>query len=533
MEFTTFLNERFSSFTTKPVLFVGSGISRRYLGLPSWSCLLEHFTEITLPNNPLAFRAYENRAKTIIDSEGLSHSYLYPTIASLIQTDFNNMVFNSPGDSYEFDENELKAIRNGEDPFKLAVAKYISNAGKYTESYTAEYSLFSSIENKISNIITTNYDSFLENSFSSFTAKIGQNDILNKRSYMVGNIFKIHGSSAIPSSIVINREDYEMFEKKQKFLSAKILTMLLEFPVIFLGYSVSDSNIQSIFSDIKSCLDPSMENQLAKKLLFIDYAPDEGSQEIVEIEVAGLKMTKVKLYDYSNLYRAFNSLIDSIDIAYLNMIEDKIVQLIETTNKAVDSVYAESIEDITSEDNKVAIYIGHPSSVFNYGYSTVGMYQYCEDALFNNRNYDPIGIIEQSIESQKARFNHSKLPIWKYVVLYNKELTPFVKKRLIYSLDDLYTPSMKNMKLYKSPKSSLSEIIDNEDFDKVILNIALCLKWLDIEAVAEYIKSKWETFIKNPHTGYSTYFTKIVCAIDWYYNCPANEKVAQNGVLHN
>lgn len=510
-EISTYIASTFSSFRTKPILFIGSGFSIRYLNSPTWKKLLSHFSEELNVNNPLSFRKYEEMAIDQVKRDGLNDSFIYPLIASFIQNEFNHRIFNDNSFYTEFRNIHLAEIKDGNDPFHLAIIDYIKEVEKPTNEYNDEYKLFTSISKKISNIITTNYDSFLEDTFTNFHTIIGQQDILNKRNNLVGNIYKIHGSVSDANSIVITKEDYDKFLQKQKFLSAKILTMLLEFPVIFIGYSASDTNIISIFSDIKSCLNPDTENDVAKKLLFIDYTSDKTLQAITEIEISGLRMTRIRLSDFSPLYKAFENIIDSIDISYLRSIEDKIIQLIETTNKTVPSIYASALENDHKDKEPIAIYIGHNSSVFSYGYASIGILQYCEDVLFEKSNFDPIGIIEHSIVSQRTRFAHSKLPIWKYLDDYEKPVSLFVQKRAINRLIDLYSRSEMKMKLYNYPKDNISDLI-SENLDKSLLNIYLCLQRLDINEVESYIKKIWQDV---PSLKNTTTLSKIVCAIDF------------------
>ena len=62
----------------------------------------------------------------------------------------------------------------------------------------------------------------------------------------IAEVYKIHGSVSDPSSVVINENDYKEFKEKSEYLAAKLLTIFMEYPIIFMGYSISDKNIQDI-----------------------------------------------------------------------------------------------------------------------------------------------------------------------------------------------------------------------------------------------------------------------------------------------
>ena len=93
LELTKKLNEIFKEFDTKPVLFFGSGMSKRYYDLPNWENLLKYFSQIIDPNNTFAFQYLFNKAKNFVDENKLADDYIFPYIATLIERKYNDLFF--------------------------------------------------------------------------------------------------------------------------------------------------------------------------------------------------------------------------------------------------------------------------------------------------------------------------------------------------------------------------------------------------------------------------------------------------------
>lgn len=47
---------------------------------------------------------------------------------------------------------------------------------------------------------------------------------------------------------MINKEDYLRFQEKSAYLAAKLMTIFMEYPIIFLRYSINDSNIMKKYN---------------------------------------------------------------------------------------------------------------------------------------------------------------------------------------------------------------------------------------------------------------------------------------------
>src|ERR1019366_8091914 len=89
--------------------------------------------------------------------------------------------------------------------------------------------------------------------FPDYQPVVGQS-IIHSTQVLFGEIFKIHGCISDYQSLVFTQADYVEFTRKKKYLSAKLLTYFSEHPLLFVGYSASDPNIQAVLSDIDECL---------------------------------------------------------------------------------------------------------------------------------------------------------------------------------------------------------------------------------------------------------------------------------------
>jgi hypothetical protein len=124
----------------------------------------------------------------------------------------------------------------------------------------------------IDGVITTNFDPLLEQLFPDFEVFVGQEALLFENAVGVGEIYKIHGSVEAPDSLVLTRRDYDRFDETNPYLAAKLMTIFVEHPIVFLGYSLSDPNIGAILRAILSCLESSERvAKLADRLMFVDW----------------------------------------------------------------------------------------------------------------------------------------------------------------------------------------------------------------------------------------------------------------------
>ena len=450
------LKEIIDNFNTTPFLFVGSGITRRYYDLPSWKGLLEIFIS-KISSDEFAFASYENKAKELIRNE----SELYPKIAELVEKDFNNLWFkNEKGIRNLDDYYSNKVKKESVSPFKAEIAMYIKNQSNIVPTYIEEIEKLKKLSIKsISGIITTNYDNFFEENFEGYKRYVGQDELIFSGIQGIGEIYKIHGTIEEPKSIIIDTKDYNEFEDKSNYLAAKLMTIFIEHPIIFIGYSISDINIQDILNSIIKCLDIEKVAKLKNRFIFIEYSPVVEEYEISEytmkIEDKFLEMTRIKMNDFSILYDELSKKKNKIPAKILRYYKDELYNFV-ITNEPTSTIKVGNIEDERIKDEELVMAIGKVQEVAFDGLRGFSANEWYRDIIMNDKRFKVDDILEQiALKLQKE--NSNRLPLNKYLSESIKRYEELEKIALGNDFDNIISKSIKNSR-HRVKYNSVNEI---------------------------------------------------------------------------
>lgn len=367
--------ERIVSSKRLPVLFLGAGISRRYLdNYPTWSQLLD-LLRAKLGISKTAYAAKLHEIKS--NEPAITNGKLNQKMASYLQEKMYEKIEKDELDLPSILSNEEidGCVERGTDFFKQLVAKQFL---EYTvkEEKREELKKLQMVGNKASMVFTTNYDCFIQNEvFPEFKVYDRQDKYYFRTSNGYGELFKIHGSSSSPNGIIICEKDYETFDSSLKLISSKLLNALMDFPVIFLGYSLEDENIKKIITDFVNCFDEKILQEIKKYMVMIVY--EEGQNELIEGEKQftdsesgkSITLTTIKTDNFGLIYDKINSLSPSATTYELRKYKTMVADLITRAAKGEKTVYVQELDDAKADAQ--ALYIGSKNSIEGFSKSTI------------------------------------------------------------------------------------------------------------------------------------------------------------------
>lgn len=180
-------------------------------------------------------------------------------------------------------------------------------------------------------IITTNYDSLLEDSLSvnsQLYAVVSQDsDLLSKANdrYLI----KMHGDLEKKDTIVLKESDYIDYEQKHPLISTFIRSLLVNHTFVFLGYSLNDYNLNLIIGWINYFRKMhGIENRPVNYLIDTKPATDLEKSRLEDKKIYVVNLNSLPA-DVENLFAIPDTLTDPIGrklFTYLKCISSPMVE---------------------------------------------------------------------------------------------------------------------------------------------------------------------------------------------------------------
>lgn len=438
-----------------PFLFVGSGLSKRYLGTEKWDELLRVFcTECS--GNEFQYDVYANMV------EQDDYYGKQPAIAYLLEKDYNNKILTA--DEYlDFRKKHREELKNNNSALKIAISEHLSMNNMHRNDEEIQC-LKKLAHRSVSGVITTNYDMLMEWLFPEFDIYVGQEELIFSNITGIGEIYKIHGSITNPQSLILTSADYERFEKKSAYLISKLLTIFLEYPIVFLGYSLNDKNIRNIFETISDCLPQEKLDVLKERLIFVEYSSKEKISEFSMQFKNGnsVKMNCISTENFMKVYNSILSIKSKYNPTILRHLRRDIYDL-ANEEKETDSIVATGFENLNDIAEAGHFILGVGIAKNGHMIKAEQLY---EDIVFDNQYFNPALVVEEYLP-ELLKKNSGGLPMYKYLKEYRKEVFERVKDNILKytEIDNFLNEQLRKQKVsYHKTYSDLnvSRVIEIE-----------------------------------------------------------------------
>lgn len=495
-----------------PFLFVGAGLSRRYLELDGWEALLRRLADLTDGD----FDYYSATANGD-----------FPEIAHLIAEQLHDHWWKDP--EFKAHREQFKErLHRRDSALKAEASIYLADSmTRLPTSGPLATELVALKKVVIDGIITTNFDPLLEHLFPDFRVFVGQERLLFNDALGIAEIYKIHGSHEDPDSLVLTTADYARFRERNAYLAAKLMTIFVEHPIVFLGYSISDPNVATIVHAIVECLDTTESiERLADRLIFVQWdnaaADATMARGVIRVGAKPVPVMSVTVPDFQDVFDVLGSLQRGFPAKLLRQLKEQLYELVLESQPKSRLHVLPLDSDADLSNLEVVFGVGAIAQLRSY----VGLRRedLVADIVDEGTDLNAVRVVQEALPPILAQGGN--VPIFKYLRLaglldqsgglidpkaVNGKVANHVATRakrlgLIKSYDKAAAAAVT-----RSP--TLKELVDAEEPQLVLQYVpALDESALDPEELRRFL-------IKNEDLGDHEYhrsqWIKIVCLCDW------------------
>lgn len=490
------IKEFISNFKNHPVLFVGTGVSLRYLTNSfTWDGLLKKIA-YDLKGNA----EYYLDLKSSCQEDGV---YNFEKLASLLEKEFNTTLKDERNGKFkEINDTFYENMEKGQNlsRFKIYISKIFSEI-EIREEKNTEIAEFKKARKNIGSIITTNYDNLIEHIFE-FEKLIGNNILLSNP---YGSIYKIHGCSSEPHKIIITEKDYNQFDGKYELIRAQLLSLFIHHPIIFIGYGVGDNNIKKILKTIFTYVEPNSElaDDIRNNFLLVEYEKDTDNEVISEHDIdmdgySTVRINKIKTDNFTLIYQALANIHLPISAMDVRKVQNVVAEIY--AGGKIEVKITEDLDALKNGDKILAI---GSSKTISYQYQTASEIMTNYFKIMEESNHQILVLIDK-YKLQSGQY----FPIFGFNSINNEiKVAGKLKTQQKKLIQNVLNGVSDNQ---KKKHSTIQQIIDDMAIPLTYKNG--CIIWnifqnnLAVEDVEKHLKG---VKAKN-----DTNYRKLLCAYD-------------------
>lgn len=489
-----------------PFLFVGSGLSRRYINLEDWAGLLSRF------------------------ADGLTHPFSYhrskvngdlPKAAECLADEFFEHWWKSPDHASSRSVYGAGIVERA-DCLKLAIADYLKvNPLKIPSEFQQEVDLLR--QASVDGLITTNWDLFLESVFPDYDVFIGQEELLLRRPQEIGEIYKIHGCSSRPKSLILTATDYQDFEAKNPYLAAKLVALFVERPIIFLGYSLTDEHIRALLRSIALGIGVDNLGRIQDKLIFVqrdsNNLGDGIEKSSMTIGNSVLPITIFRTNDFGNVYLATQGLKRDFSVKVLSTLKKYVYEIVKTTEPHSKIAVVDFDKVEKEADIDVVVGVGVLRKLGIEGYTPITRKSLLLDVLGADDKYEAKNIVD-TVLPRILVGNTKYVPVFKYfkaaglpVPLDSTNPSRLVEASRCDQNSFVHPYYRKHQKRVQDAHTVLT--LQEEHGDDCIFYMPLLkVDKVELEDLRQFCLENFEKYWEG-NINHKTYFSALVCYYDY------------------
>lgn len=218
----------------------------------------------------------------------------------------------------------------------------------------------------------------------------------------------------------MTNEDYELFDDRNPYLTAKLLTIFTEHPVIFLGYSLGDPNIQNILGAIARCLTTANVNKLRDRLIIVQWdanctKPMIQNSNMILGEFT-IPIIEIRAASFLEIFQVLASMKRKFPAKLLRSLKEHVYDLVLSTELS-EKLYVQNIDgDLDKSEIDVVFGVGLFRQLQQIGYKGLTRDDLVNDLLDTKKGKKPVDSKEIVATVLPELVKNAKyVPIFKYL----------------------------------------------------------------------------------------------------------------------